>query len=264
VFEETLIVLPGGKGTGVVALDRKTGEEKWRSLSSDEPGYAPPTLIEHNGRKLLLIWQPASFNAIDPKTGEPFWSLDIVPDYKMPVMSARLTGNDLFVSAIENTSARIQLGSEKDKPTAKILWRGTKKNSLSTVNSSPFLENGYIYGTDVQGEFRCVKLEDGSRMWETFLPTAGVVKKPRDLNMRSGTAFVVKNGGRFFIMSETGDLIIARLTPEKYEEVSRMNILAPNGTAWNRPVVWSHPAFAEKAIFARNDEEIVCVPLAAE
>jgi len=31
-----------------------------------------------------------------------------------------------------------------------------------------------------------------------------------------------------------------------------------------RPVVWSHPAFANKCVYARNDKEIVCVSLAAD
>ena len=34
--------------------------------------------------------------------------------------------------------------------------------------------------------------------------------------------------------------------------------------AFGRDVVWSHPAYADKCVFARNDKEIVCASLAAE
>ena len=76
-------------------------------------------------------------------------------------------------------------------------------------------------------------------------------------------AFVVKNGGRYFLFNEKGDLIIAKLTPEKYEELGRAHLLEPTNTDPGRPVVWSHPAFANRCVYARNDREIICVSVAA-
>ena len=67
----------------------------------------------------------------------------------------------------------------------------------------------------------------------------------------------------FFLFSETGDLILARLTPEGYDELDRFHVLEPTGEAFGRDVVWSHPAFADRSVFARNDKELVCVDLAA-
>jgi outer membrane protein assembly factor BamB len=61
----------------------------------------------------------------------------------------------------------------------------------------------------------------------------------------------------FFICGENGDLVIARLSTEKYDEVSRTKLLDPVGTGLGRPIVWSHPAYALKCVFARNDQEIV-------
>jgi hypothetical protein len=52
------------------------------------------------------------------------------------------------------------------------------------------------------------------------------------------------------------------LSPKGYREVCRTKILEPTGTAMGRAVVWSHPAFADKCVFARNDTELVCYSLA--
>ena len=71
----------------------------------------------------------------------------------------------------------------------------------------------------------------------------------------------MKNGTRFFLSNEKGDLIIARLSPKGYEEISRAHLLEPTNTAAGRDVVWSHPAFANRRIFARNDKEIICCDL---
>ena len=72
----------------------------------------------------------------------------------------------------------------------------------------------------------------------------------------------MKNGERYFLFSETGDLIIAKLTPAGYEELSRAHIVEPTNEAFGRPVVWTHPAFADRCAFIRNDKEIVCVSIA--
>ena len=84
---------------------------------------------------------------------------------------------------------------------------------------------------------------------------------PREKS-NAGTAFLVKNGDRFFLFSESGDLIIAKLSPKGYEEISRCKLLAPTNEAFGRELVWSHPAFADKCVFARNDKELVCASLA--
>ena len=55
---------------------------------------------------------------------------------------------------------------------------------------------------------------------------------------------------------------IAKLSPKGYEEIDRAKLLDPTNEAFKRPVVWSHPAFADKCVFARNDKEIVCYSLA--
>ena len=79
---------------------------------------------------------------------------------------------------------------------------------------------------------------------------------------KHGTAFLVRHGDRTWLMSETGDLIVARLSPEGYHELSRMHMLAPTNECFGREVVWSHPAFANRCIYARNDQELVCVSAA--
>jgi hypothetical protein len=78
-----------------------------------------------------------------------------------------------------------------------------------------------------------------------------------------GTAFLVKHEDRFFLFNESGDLLLARLTPQGYQEISRFHVLEPTGHSFGRPVVWSHPAFARRCLFARNDKELVCVDLRA-
>ena len=122
--------------------------------------------------------------------------------------------------------------------------------------STPFIEDGHIYGVCSYGQLRCLKLDTGERVWETFAATTG------DKPVRWANAFIIRNDGRFFLANEKGDLIIARLTPKGYEETSRAHLLDATNPDPRRLVVWSHPAFANRCVYARNDREIICVSLA--
>jgi outer membrane protein assembly factor BamB len=148
------------------------------------------------------------------------------------------------------------------KPAATSVWRTEKISEkdtthLNAVLCTPFLTDGHIYGVCSYGQLRCLKADTGARLWETFQATTG--SEP----VRWANAFIVKNSNRFFLFNEKGDLIIANFGPRGYEEISRAHLLEPTNTAAGRDVVWSHPAFANRHIYARNDKEIICADLAA-
>ena len=253
-----LFCLVGGQGSVVVAFDKLTGKELWKGLSASESGYCPPSMIEAAGVKQLIIWHAEAINGLNPETGAVYWSIPLKPDYGMSIMIPRKHGDYLFASGIGNVGALLKLDSKK--PGAEVVWRGKIDNALYAANSTPLIDDqGILYGADCRGgQLRAVHLESGKRLWETFAPTTGTRRGAH------GTVFLVKNGDRYFLFSETGDLILARLTAEAYDEISRFHVLDPSGECFGREVVWSHPAFANKSVYCRNDKELVCVSLAAE
>lgn len=254
---ERLFCVVGGQGSVAVAFDKLTGRELWRALSASESGYCPPTLIEHAGREQLLIWHAQSLNSLDPTSGKLYWSVPLKPHGGMAIAAPRKLGSHLFASGDGDTAVLLKLGDTE--PSAEVVWRGTNKTAVYSANTTPFLEGSMIYGCDARtGALMGVRLEDGQRSWQTFLPTAGGTRR-----QQYGTAFLVKHDDRFFLFSETGDLILARLSPQGYEELSRFHVLEPTGHSFGRPVIWSHPAFAMRCLFARNDQELVCVDLRA-
>ncbi|MBS0263350.1 MAG: PQQ-binding-like beta-propeller repeat protein [Planctomycetes bacterium] len=257
---QKLICVVGGKDAVAYAFDKDTGKVLWQALEASGPGYSPPTLIEAGGTRQLLIWHTQALNGLDPETGRVYWSVKLEPQFGMSIMAPRQLGDKLFAGGIGGVSVLLQLAA--DKPAVTELWRGSMKTGASPVNATPFLENGFMYAVDQPGTLMGVNLENGQRVWETFKP---ISEDPNARRISSGTAFLVKNGERFFLFAETGNLIIARLTPKGYDEISRTKLLEPTGMAFSdRDVVWSHPAFANKCVFARNDKELVCASLAAE
>ena len=266
VYKNLLICLVGGDGTALVAFDKTTGEEKWKALSAADPGYNSPVLIESGGVTQLVAWTPKHLYGLNPLDGQKYWSVPLEPRHGMSIMSPRKEGNLLFAAGIGNVGVTLELDPKNPK-NVKEVWRAKgdaePKDGVYPINMTPFIENGTVYAADQPGMFRAVDLRTGVRKWESFKPIFGV-EKPDDFKAPCGTAFVVKNAdnGLFYLFTETGDLAIGKLSPKGYEEFGRTHLLDPTCTALNgRKAVWSHPAFADKCIFARNDKHLVCVPL---
>lgn len=260
VIGDTLYCVVGGEGSVAVAFDKNTGAEKWKALSAAEPGYCPPTMIQHAGVDQLLIWHPESINALNPKDGSVYWSLPLKPSYGMSIMAPRKEGNRLFASGIGRIAAAIEL--DDATPTAKFLWKAKPKEAVFCANSSPMIVDGVIYGCDIDSSTMiAARLENGERLWQTAEPIFGKAEIGDD--MRHGTVFLTKHeeSGNFFLFSESGDLIIADLSPAGYREISRTHLIEPTNEAFGRPVVWTAPAFAGKSVLVRNDKEIVRVNL---
>ena len=173
----------------------------------------------------------------------------------MAIAAPRKQGNLLYACGMSNVAALMKL--DDTKPAAEIVWRGRTKQAIYCSNSTPVLDGGIIYGCDIEsGALMAAQIEDGKRLWQNSAATGG------GRRARHATAFLVKHLDRYFLFNEKGDLIIARLTPQGYEEISRAHLLEPTNEAFGRDVVWSHPAFAERSVFARNDRQLIRVDLA--
>lgn len=257
VTDASVVCMVGGPDGTVVAFDKRTGKEKWQVLPGTEAGYCPPTLTEVNGKPQLLVWHPKELVALAPATGDKLWDVKLAPKYGMSVAVPQRHGDRLFVGGIGEHAVLLKFEPGRSEPVE--LWRGTKDTAVYPTNSTPLMHNGTLYGCDsMTGGLRAVDLATGKRLWETHAPTSGGTQAAKH-----GTAFLVRHGERFFLMSETGELLIARLTPGRYEELGRAKVIEPTGTAFGRKVAWSPPAFADRCLFVRNDKAIACYDLSA-
>lgn len=265
---DKLICLVGGKGSVVVAFDKTNGKELWKALSLNqaEIGYCPPMIYEAGGKRQLIIWHPESINSLNPENGKSYWSERFFVKANLTIPTPRLENNILFLTSFYNGSMALKL--DKEKPAASVLWKGKGRGErpqqtkdLHAIMATPYMEDGYVYGVGSYGELRCLKAETGERVWADFQAT-GTKQQNAD---RWNNAFIVRHNDECFLFTEKGELVIARLTPKGYTEIDRAKILAPTTRAMGlRRVVWTHPAFANKSMYARNDKEIVRVSLAKE
>ena len=253
---DNLLTLAGGEGTHIVALNGLTGKEVWRSTSSGAQGqgYCPPTIINHGGARQLIMYKPDAVVSLDPATGKQYWSLPYEASNGSIIMSPVLSGNYLYAAGYSNKSLMMEL--DPARPAAREVWRD-KSNIICPVNVQPFLDKEVLYGFDQKGVLRALTIPDGKRLWET---SDAIGKRPAG----SETAFIVRQGSRYVLFNELGELLLAELTAEGYREIDRAKVIEPSNFAFGREVVWSMPAFANRHVYLRNDNQIICVDFAAE
>jgi outer membrane protein assembly factor BamB len=258
-----LICIVGGKGSVAVAFNKDSGQEIWRALSAEEPGYCPPVIYTLAGKRQLIIWHPEAVNGLDPETGKVYWRQPFKLKAGLAIpMPRQLPGDRLFVTAFYDGPMMLQI-KPGDPPTASILWKGKSDSEIRTdglhsIMPTPFIQDGYIYGICSYGQLRCLNAETGQRVWETFKATTG------DRQARWANAFLVRVGDsqRYFLFNEKGELIIANLTPAGYAEIDRAKVIEPTQVAMGRDIVWTYPAFAQHRVLIRNDQEVRCYSLA--
>ncbi len=264
---QKLICIVGGEGTHAMAFDKDTGKEIWRTITAIEQGYSPPTIIEAQGHRQLILMRPDAVTSVDPETGREYWSVSYQATSGSIIMTPVYWNGYLYMGGFDGKTLLIKLppGSPtSEPPQPEIVWGDKKGHGLSPINVQPFLDvrtdgqtsRGIMYGFDESGLMMAVELPSGKRLWETAAPLG----KRR---VSTGTAFIVRQSDRYWMFTERGEILIAKLSPQGYEEIDRQKVIEPTNVAFGRDVVWCMPAFANRRMFVRNDKECICVDLAA-
>jgi outer membrane protein assembly factor BamB len=260
VFGDLLILQIGGKEACMIALEKKTGKERWRALK-DRASYAAPIVIRQAGKQVLVCWTGDHVAGLNPLTGEVHWKHPFTPKRMvLNVATPVAHANRLFVTAFYDGSLMLRLDTEN--LSVKEVWRRRgpsekKTDSLHSIISTPYLQGDHVYGVDSYGQLRCLDGATGDRLWENLTVTS---------NLRWGNIHMVRNGKRIWMFNDLGELIIGELSPKGFKEISRAKLISPTRVQLARRsgVCWAHPAYAGRHVFARNDKEIICANLAAE
>ncbi len=260
IEDDLLIVQIGGAGDAcLAAFDRVTGQPRWQALS-DDASYSAPIVIDQAGRRVLVCWTGNRIVGLDPATGDLYWQYPF-PWEKWPIgIATPVVRNELLLLSEAHKGSLLLQVSQASTQVEKR-WHRRREDlendaALHCLISTPYIDGQFIYGADSSGVLRCLRLETGEQVWEdrTAVP-----------ENRWATIHLVRNADRTWLFNERGELIIAHLTPDGFDEISRAKLIDPTTDQLRRRdgVTWSHPAFAYRHVFARNDKELVCADLSA-
>ena len=146
---------------------------------------------------------------------------------------------------------------DSDKPATSVLWpeKRTPSRIVLSQTSLPLLQADYVYSNRVNGHLVCLDARTGEEIWRTDKVTD---------QQNAACIHITPNGGSFLLFTDQGNLIRARLTGQGYAELSRVHLIDPTYFIYGRKVIWTPPAYANRHVFARNDEELICASLEAK
>lgn len=258
--DHLIVQIGGADGSCIVALDRISGELRWRALD-DPASYSSPIVIDQAGHRVLVCWTGQRVVGLSPTTGQLYWEYSLPPKKWIRASASPVWhGDRLLVSGFFVGSHMLRLDSEK--LAVERLWHRVGSSELDTDGlhvsiAEPLIQNGLVFGVDSFGQLRCLDADTGERNWENLK----VIPQQRWSTLR-----LIPQGDRIWLFTELGELAIGRISRRGYEEISRAQLIRP--TRLQLPsrragVCWAHPAFAGRHIYARNDEELVCASLEA-
>ena len=243
---ELLIVCIGANpGACLVAFNKDNGNEVWKALD-EPPTHSSPIIITAGGVRQLIVWTQGAITSLEPATGKTLWRHRISAGADYAVATPVCRDDLLLISGF-------MLRLDTAKPAASMLWPGNGRILSNT--STPLLIGDQLYSAKSSGEFVCMEAATGKQVW--------VTDKVTDRNS-GASVHLTSNGDSVLLFTNQGVLIRARLTPQGYEELSRVHLIEPTFPFGGRKVTWAPPAFANRHVFARNGKELICASLAAD
>jgi outer membrane protein assembly factor BamB len=249
---DTVILHVGAQPGGcLVAVDRTTGEERWRSLD-DPAGYCTPIIITTSGGggggDQLINWNPKRITSVNPDTGKLNWAFDFPITNGVSIATPIFADGIIFIASFWHGAKAIELG---DTPRdATILW---EDELLRGLMSQPLYRDGHAYLLERQFGLVCFNYRTGQRQWQDENPPmTRRERNPQAAMMWLANSDTPGSPDRVLILNALGDLILARFTPTGYIEQSRTHIIDET---------WAHPALSDNHLVARSDTQILCVRL---
>ncbi len=222
---------PGGC---LLALDKKTGAEIWRS-GSDPAGYCTPELITHAGKPQLIQWGPEHIQSFDPDNGLENWKHPYEITYGVSIAQPLYANGILAVSGYWHGTKAFQLGV--DGRPAKLIWEQEKE--ICGLMSAPLHKNGRGYILDKTKGLTCFEIATGKVLWTDDIPLT-----PAGRNPQCSIVWLDESRDLIALLNADGELVYAKLTASGAEEIARHQIIGKT---------WAHPAFTRNRIYARSD-----------
>ncbi|MGV3771367.1 MAG: PQQ-binding-like beta-propeller repeat protein [Verrucomicrobiales bacterium] len=236
VVGSRLLVNVGKQGT---CLEKSTGKILWGG-DKGLTGYSTPIPLVANGKTNILIFSAKALIAVALADGEKLWEFPWETGWDINAADPIVIGSKVFLSSFDRGCALIETAFGKGE----VLWEnqemGNHFNSCIVIGNAIYGMNGN--SDKPQRDFRSLDLQTGKVNWkqEGF-----------------GLGSLMAADHKLIILSDKGELVIAKASPEAFTELARSQVLG--GKCWTVPVL------ANGRIYCRNAEgTLVCIDVKKE
>ena len=238
VADGKVIVLAGGKGAGVVAVNAADGEPAWQS-TDDPASYASPVLAGGN----VVALTGSHVRALDLATGKEVWAQPFKDRLNESSTTPVVVGTNVVASSVTRGSISLDVAGAEPKK----LWTAPE---LTCYFSTPvvvgerlYMVNGAATLVGASITLRCVELKTGKVVWEK--PKLG----------KYHAALLKLKGGNVLVLDDIGRLTLLDTTASEYKTLATAKICGET---------WAHPALVDGVVYVRDEKELVAVRIKPE
>lgn len=244
VVDGLVVVTAGGNQSAVVAVDKESGEVRWRAVNGT-PGYSSPALLTIAGERQLVTFTGLGAVGIRAADGEVLWEYPFQTPYDCNTATPVAVGGKVFISAGENHGC-VMLEVTKSNQTfsVKEAWQSIDTKSVMRNEwQNSVLLDGHLFGFDNVGSagpvthLSCVNAATGETIWR---------------QNRFGKANLVAADGILWITTMKGEFVMVKATTKGYVELGRAKLFGKTRQA---------PAIAYGNAYVRDDAEVVCIKI---
>lgn len=226
--------LGGENGGALTAMDAATGAVRWE-WKGDGPSYSSPVLGTFGGTRQIIVQSLARLIGVDASSGQLLWEQPLKTPYGQSSVTPLVIGDLVISAGLENPTTAYRISRTNNTWTPAAAWRN---DDVSMYMSSPAVSGSTLFGLSNKnrGQFFAIDTSTGKTLWTT---------KGREAE----NASIVRAGDYLLLATTNGELIVARASAARYEELKRY-LVADSA-------VWAHPAFAGRTIIVKDVDKLI-------
>ncbi len=250
IVGEKLIVTPGGTKSSMVALNRNTGKEIWKSPvvkadgKAQKSGYCSAKLIEQGDRSIIVTHLESAAAGFDAEKGSLLWQVPFVNRWRV-YANTPVRHEDMIVLAAGYGYGAVGLEMSDDGGKVSKEWAS---KDMATFHGGMVEIDGYVYGTSTSREVRrgflaCINAKSGETAWTS-----------KEIEVGS----ILYADGLMYYFEDRGTVGIAKVSPKGCEVVSTFRVGRRQGP------LWAHPAIGGGVLYVRHGNELMAYDIRGE
>ena len=237
---DKVIVTPGGRNAGIVALDKMTGKTIWTAKElSDDAGYASAMVVDVEGVRAYTTFTASAAVGVRASDGKLMWRYPAAANGTANIATPVVHQNKIFYTSDYGTGGGlVTVQAQNGELSAKEVYF---TREMRNHHGGVVLVNGTLYGFS-SSILHAIDFATGKLLW-------------RDRSVGKGAVTYADN--RLYLLSENNVVGLAEVTPKGYVEKGRFQI-ADQGLP-----SWAHPVVAGGRLYIRNQNTLTAYDVRA-
>lgn len=238
VYKDTVIFTAIAEDDALVALDKKSGKEVWKTKVEGYHGcWSTPLILKTKDRDELIISVPQEVWALNPETGKLLWYSEGVREGTIAPSVVAHEGVIYATGGRRAETVALRAGGKGDVSKTNVVWRARTGSYVT----SPVVYKGHVYIASDRGIVYVHDIKTGRTVKQVRLPA-------RD---RVYASPLIADGKLYIVTREAGTVV--------YSADPELKQLAINKFESDSSVFNGSPAVANGELFLRSNKALYCI-----